>query len=184
MKKILIAGFFATIMFLVPLSSVVASQEGGVIESKQELEQADPITIEQLFDDLEILMNEIIQELSDYPEVVAICYDILDIINSYDLRSYPIICNILDNIAINLWELSQSLVEIIETNPDNLLLLLTLTPIVITVVYLFLAFVAISVFVFNCDDNPSLQFENEFISNLQMNLDLIQGQTVECPCGE
>jgi len=81
-KKILIASIFTTLLLLIPFSHIAGAQEDISYESEQYIEPAVPTNLEQLLEDIEILMNEIIEILGDYPEIVTLCYEMLELINN------------------------------------------------------------------------------------------------------
>lgn len=185
MKKVWIASIFATLMLLVPFSSVASFQEGELIESEQEFEQAVPITIEQLFEDLTVLINVILQHLGDYPEVVALCYEILEIISNGII--HDIICKALLD---PLWKLLMFIWELLSLYGYDYLGMI-----------LFILFFAVGstmeliLNLLNCDNwEPP---DGKSVSTLQTNLNTLSSygtitltelfqslEISECPCGQ
>ncbi len=88
-KKIIIAGIFAIILILVPLNSVMGVPNDEIINNNQNTIQPTQITIEQLFENIRNLMYDIVQNLGDYPDVVALSNYILTVMDSFDFLENP-----------------------------------------------------------------------------------------------
>ena len=97
MNKVWIASILATIMLLVPISSVVGANE--VVDEDclecQPVNRVDLLRVKLLLTRLEVFTNVILSKLGHIPEIEEKCEEILDIIHSNRLLDSPIICAIL-----------------------------------------------------------------------------------------
>ena len=101
-KKLLIAGFFATIMLLVPLSSITGASVNALNTTEEVIEEPYPVIPYYLLDDLYNAINNLLVNYGDDPEVVLLCEEILEMIGGpYD----TIFCNAIFKIFITIVEL-------------------------------------------------------------------------------
>ena len=94
MKKVWIASIFATLMLLVPLTSVVGANEVEDCNCNPTVSDLQLVIIERLLDRLESRINFILLKYGHIPEVAEKCEEIIGIINSNDLLD--IICDFID----------------------------------------------------------------------------------------
>ena len=114
-KKILIATLFATLMLLIPISSVVGISDISLNKKIEKIEDNNSITetydnedcecevvnrydllrVKLLMVRLKVVTNILLLRFGYIPEVAEKCYEILDVINSNRVLDYPIICAIL-----------------------------------------------------------------------------------------
>ncbi len=170
-RKMLVAGFFAVILLLMPLNTVVGTNElatasnknnevsvigtNELLQSKlqinaQKLAPVYPqmIPIEELIAQIQSAIDLTLQYFGDSPEVVAICQQITDILNSYGLE---IFCAFLSALFLTLFMLIIIIGDIlprlgISEDFIQLLFLLNL------LVYFFVG----AFFITYCDDVPPL----------------------------
>ena len=108
-KKILIASLFATLMLLVPMTSVVGVYDvendcGCEVISSRNLVRA-----ERLLARLEVYINIILLRFGHIPEVAEKCQEILDVINSNRVLDYPILCAEIERLFNKLIDISSIL---------------------------------------------------------------------------
>ena len=109
MKKVWIASIFATLMLMVPLTSVVGASDFDEDCNCKPINDLQLVKIERLLNRLENRINFILLKYGHIPEVKEKCEEILDVIHSNRVLDYPIICGIL----LILYNTFSSLYEII-----------------------------------------------------------------------
>ena len=107
-KKILIASIFATLMLLVPMTSVIGVSDVEDDCGCQVVNRYDLFRVKLLLVRLEVYINIILLRFGYIPEVAEKCQEILDVINSNRQLDYPIICDMLEPI----WNKFQDIVDI------------------------------------------------------------------------
>ena len=95
MKKVWIASIFATLMLLVPLTSVVGANEVEDCNCNP-ISDIQVVRIERLLDRIESRINFILLRHGHIPEVAEKCKEILEIINLEDIKN--IFCDTLEGI--------------------------------------------------------------------------------------
>ena len=109
-KKILIASVFATLMLLVPMTSVVGVSDVNEDCGCEVVNRYDLFRVKLLLVRLKVVTNILLLRFGNIPEVAEKCEEILDIINSNRQWDFPIICAILEPI----WNQWVSMAEIIQ----------------------------------------------------------------------
>ena len=186
-KKLLIAGFFATIMLLFPLSAVTGASVKGLNTTEEVIAESYPDIPDYL---LEIIYERIDYLLVNYghiQEIVDACNEILAVINSLDPDS-PLclgLYNVMEYIGDLWWEYYKLSEEYEETHPILSRIYGELS-IVFFIIALDLYFLGIAL---DCWEPPPPPFDSETGLNLQTTLDAIltNGATTEvsiCPCSQ
>jgi len=135
-KKILIASLFATLMLLVPMTSVVGVSDVEEDCGCEVVSSSNLVRVKLLLARLEVYINIILLRFGYIPEVAEKCQEILDVINSNRQLDFPIICDLLEpiyNQLENIAPIIQDLMLKYEDNPIIYNILLT------TLVFPFLA---------------------------------------------
>jgi hypothetical protein len=81
-KNILIAILCAFILLLVPFTSISGASVGRLNTKVEIVEEADPVIPFYLFDELVELINQLLVDGKDVPEVVDMCNEALELIDS------------------------------------------------------------------------------------------------------
>jgi hypothetical protein len=81
-KNILIAILCATILLLVPFTSISGASVGGLNTKVEIVEEANPDIPYHLFEELVVLINQLLVDGKDVPEVVDMCNEALELIDS------------------------------------------------------------------------------------------------------
>ena len=106
-NKILIASLFATLMLLVPMTSVVGVSDVEEDCGCQPISNQQSIRIERLQSKLESRINFILLRYGDIPEIAEKCEEVLELINSDGL--WDIICDAINGIINFMVELREKL---------------------------------------------------------------------------
>ena len=92
-KNILIAILCVSILLLVPLTNISGASIGGLNTKDDIVEEAKPVIPYYLFDELIELINQLLVECSHIPEIVNMCYEALEVIDSITQKElFEIIC--------------------------------------------------------------------------------------------
>jgi len=94
-KKILIASLFATLMLLVPMSSVVGVSDVDEDCGCQVVNRYDLFRVKLLLVRLKVITNILLLRFGHIPEVAEKCYEILENLDINKLWDSPIICDTL-----------------------------------------------------------------------------------------
>ena len=97
-KKILIASLFATLMLLVPMTSVIGVSDVEDDCGCEVVSSSNLVRVERLLARLEVYINIILLRFGHIPDVQEKCQEIIDVINSNRQLDFPIICDILESI--------------------------------------------------------------------------------------
>jgi hypothetical protein len=81
-KNILIAILCVTILLLVPFTSISGASVGGLNTKVEIVEETNPVIPYYLFDELVVLINQLLVDGKDVPEVVDMCNEALEVIDS------------------------------------------------------------------------------------------------------
>ena len=142
-KKILIASIFATLMLLVPMTSVV-----GVSDVEdcgcQVVNSSDLVRVKLLMVRLKVVTNILLLRYGHIPEIQEKCQEILEIINPDNPLDVPLICDIL---LYPIWRLMVKFAELAFSTPNELMSLVYY----MIAAYLEVIFVRIG-YAFNCED--------------------------------
>ena len=92
-KKILIASLFATLMLLVPMTSVVGVSDVEEDCGCQVVNRNDLFRVKLLLVRIKVITNILLLRFGHIPEVAEKCEEILDAINSNRQLDDPIICD-------------------------------------------------------------------------------------------
>jgi len=101
-KKILIASLFATLMLLVPMTSVVGVSDVEDDCGCEVVDRYDLFRAKLLLVRIKVITNILLLRFRHIPEVAEKCHDILAVINSNRPLDYPIICAMLDIIYFSM----------------------------------------------------------------------------------
>ncbi len=189
MKKILIASLFATIMLLVPFSSSTGASIGELNIKGEVIGETYPVIPDYLLEELYDLINQLLLYYGHLPEIVAICNEILEIINSDD--PYPVFCASLGImlVSIGVWIFIFDGLAFYWKDKDPNMYQFFFTLSVIVQEMILLLFV-IGIFVCGWDLPPppgKLEIETGFNLQATQNSinELIQSNEVNmCPCGQ
>ena len=118
-KKILITSLFATLMLLVPMTSVVGESYVNNDCGCNVVNSYDLSRFKLLMFRLKVVTNILLLRFGDIPEVKEQCHEILDVINSNSLWDFPIICGILESILNRLNNIVIILEDLVEKYKDN-----------------------------------------------------------------
>jgi hypothetical protein len=189
-KKILIAGFFASIMLLVPFSSISG---GYVVVNSNTIEEnveAYPVIPDYLLEELMDKINYLLANYDNEPEVVEICNEILEVINpdnTFDILGF---CDMLYEVFRSVTDFSEfAKSQAIYYKDKDLAMYLY---------YITLAsiFEVISMYIFTLGlffrcwgGSPNTLIDSESGLNLQLTQQSITGLTQSqevnmCPCGQ
>ena len=98
MKKVWIASILATLMLMVPLTSVVGANEVEDCNCNPTISDLQLVRIERLLNRLENRINFILLRYGHIPEVAEKCEEVLDSINSDGFLE--IFCDFLGNLMV------------------------------------------------------------------------------------
>jgi hypothetical protein len=148
-KNILIAVLCATILLLVPFTSISGASVGGLNTKNIVVGETTPVIPYYLFDELVELINQLLVDGKDIPEVVDMCNEALELIDSIlQNELHDIICGGLAILffgflvlAIFLLELSNIFEGIGSTFLSSIFLSLSIASIVITISCLFIGMI-------------------------------------------
>ena len=135
MKKVWIACIFATLILIVPLTSVVgASDIYEDCNCNPTISDLQVVRTEKLLTMLESRINFILLKLGHVPEVKEKCEEVLEVIHSNRVLDYPIICSILLYLGNTLRYIDEFLWSILDNHPNNVILYLIIYPLEVTIV--------------------------------------------------
>ena len=97
-KKILIASLFATLILLVPMTSVVGVSDVEEDCECQDVNRYDLFRVKLLLVRIKVITNILLLRFGHIPEVADKCFDILENLDLNKLQGSPIICAILEPI--------------------------------------------------------------------------------------
>lgn len=143
-KKILIATIFATLMLMVPMTSVVGVSEVEEDCGCQDVNSSDLFRVKLLMNRLKVVTKILLLRFGHIPEVRDKCQEILEIINPDNPLDVPFICDIL---LYPIWRLMVNFAELAFSTPNELMSLFYY----MIAAYLEVIFVRIGS-VFNCED--------------------------------
>jgi len=145
-KKILIASLFATLILLVPMTSVVGVSDVEEDCECQDVNRYDLFRVKLLLVRIKVITNILLLRFGHIPEVADKCFDILENLDLNKLQGSPIICAILEpilNMLENLIEYFNYLADLYEgsilRDLFGLMIELLITPVII-VSFLWAAF--------------------------------------------
>jgi hypothetical protein len=81
-KNILIAILCVTILLLVPFTSISGASVNGLNTKVEIVDESNPVIPYYLFDELVELINQLLEDGKDVPEVVDMCNEALEVIDS------------------------------------------------------------------------------------------------------
>jgi hypothetical protein len=148
-KNILIAILCVTILLLVPLTNVSGASVGGLNTKNIVVEETNPVIPYYLFDELVELINQLLVDGKDVPEVVDMCNEALELIDSIlQNELHDIICGGLailffgfGVLALFLRELCIIFLEVGFPFLGNIFLSLSMASIVIAIACLFIGMI-------------------------------------------
>jgi hypothetical protein len=118
-KKILIASLFATLMLLVPMTSVVGVSDVEDDCGCQVVNRYDLFRVKLLLVRLKVFTNILLLRFGHIPEVAEKYSEISDIINSNRQLDNPIICDILESILNQIDYICYNLFSLWDTFKNN-----------------------------------------------------------------
>ena len=203
-KNILIAVLCTTILILVPLTNVSGGSIGGLNPKVEIVKEATPVIPYHLFDELIELINQLLVDGKDVPEVVDMCNEALELIGSIlQNELHDIICGGLAILffgflvlAIFLLELCNIFFEVGFTFLGNIFLSLSTASIVITISCLFIGMIldcqwAWDIWYFPKNNilkngiglNPQIKPENISESDISALIEFFKSYELNgCPC--
>ena len=98
-KKILIASLFATLMLLVPMTSVAGLSDVEDDCECQDVNRYDLYRVKLLLVRIKVITNILLLRFGHIPEIAEKCSDILENLDLNKLQEPPIICAILESIC-------------------------------------------------------------------------------------
>lgn len=81
-KKILMASFFAAVLLMVPFGSVASAPSGELEDFSQNVVGSIYVIPDYILEELYDLIGILLLYLGNNPEIVAICNQLLEIINN------------------------------------------------------------------------------------------------------
>jgi hypothetical protein len=94
-KNILIAILCASILLLVPFSTISGASVGGLNNKVEIVGESNPVIPYHLFEELIELINQLLVDGKDVPEVVDMCNEALELIDSIlQMDLHDIICGV------------------------------------------------------------------------------------------
>jgi hypothetical protein len=95
-KNLLIAILCVTILLLVPFTSISGASVGRLNTKVEIVEEANPVIPYHLFEEMVVLINQLLVDGKDVPEVVDMCNEALELIDSIlQMELHDTICGVL-----------------------------------------------------------------------------------------